>query len=120
MPADTEAATLRARLETIIKEGEDVEAQATTARHHVQAAPPPPLQGHRLGANGYRCPSARDIFAFIVIFPGRGLAARPHRPFELRRHGHHRTLPLDDRSAQRPSSGEHHHRLLLHQQHLLA
>jgi hypothetical protein len=38
MPADTEAATLRARLEAIIKEVEDVEAQAITARHHVQAA----------------------------------------------------------------------------------
>jgi hypothetical protein len=38
MPDDTEAATLRARLETIIKEGEDAEVQATAARRRVQAA----------------------------------------------------------------------------------
>jgi hypothetical protein len=38
MPDDTEAAALRARLETIIKEVEDAEAQATAARRRVQAA----------------------------------------------------------------------------------
>jgi hypothetical protein len=38
MPDDTEAAALRARLEAIVKEAEDAEAQATAARHHVQAA----------------------------------------------------------------------------------
>jgi hypothetical protein len=38
MPDDTEATALRARLETIIKEVEDAEAQATAARRHVQAA----------------------------------------------------------------------------------
>jgi hypothetical protein len=38
MPDDTEAAALRARLEAIIKEAEDVEAQAAAARHHIQAA----------------------------------------------------------------------------------
>jgi hypothetical protein len=38
MPDDTEAAALRARLEAIIKETEDAEAQAATARHRVQAA----------------------------------------------------------------------------------
>jgi hypothetical protein len=37
MPDDTEAAALRARLETIIKEVEDAEAQATAARRRVQA-----------------------------------------------------------------------------------
>jgi hypothetical protein len=38
MPDDTEAAALRARLEAIVKEAEDAEAQATAACHHVQAA----------------------------------------------------------------------------------
>jgi hypothetical protein len=38
MPNDTEAAALRARLEAIIKEAEDAEAQATAARRRVQAA----------------------------------------------------------------------------------
>jgi hypothetical protein len=37
MPDDTEAAALRARLETIIKEVEDAEAQAAAAHRHVQA-----------------------------------------------------------------------------------
>jgi hypothetical protein len=66
---------------------------------------PPPrggVQGHRLGADGYRCPSARAIFVFIVIFPGRGLTACPHRLSDLRRHGCYRTSPLGDRNAQRP------------------
>jgi hypothetical protein len=35
---DTEAAALLAQLEAIIKESEDVEAQAVAARRHVQAA----------------------------------------------------------------------------------
>jgi chromosome segregation ATPase len=38
MPDDTEAAALRARLEAIIKEAEDIEAQAAAARRHIQAA----------------------------------------------------------------------------------
>jgi hypothetical protein len=38
MPDDTEATALRARLNAIIKEAEDAEAQATAARHRVQAA----------------------------------------------------------------------------------
>jgi hypothetical protein len=38
MSDDTEAAALHAWLETIIKETEDVEAQAAAARRHVQAA----------------------------------------------------------------------------------
>ncbi len=38
MPDDTEATTLRARLEAIIKKAEDAEAQAAAARRHVQAA----------------------------------------------------------------------------------
>jgi hypothetical protein len=38
MPDDIETAALRARLEAIIKEAEDAEAQATAARHRVQAA----------------------------------------------------------------------------------
>jgi hypothetical protein len=38
MPDDTEAAALRARLEAIIKEAEDVEAQAAATRRRVQAA----------------------------------------------------------------------------------
>jgi transcriptional antiterminator Rof (Rho-off) len=38
MSDDTEAATLRARLETIIKDAEDVEAHAVTAHRRVQAA----------------------------------------------------------------------------------
>jgi hypothetical protein len=37
MPDDTEAAALRARLEAIIKEAEDAEAQAAAARRRVQA-----------------------------------------------------------------------------------
>jgi membrane-associated phospholipid phosphatase len=79
--------------------------------------PPPPrgVQGHRLGADGYSCPSARAIFVFIVFFLGCGLAARPHRLFDLRRHGRRRTSPSDGCSAQRPSAGEHRHRLLVHQ-----
>jgi septal ring factor EnvC (AmiA/AmiB activator) len=38
MSDDTEAAALRARLEAIIKEAEDAEAQAAAARRRVQAA----------------------------------------------------------------------------------
>jgi hypothetical protein len=38
MSDDTKAAALHAQLETIIKEAEDVEAQAATAHHRVQAA----------------------------------------------------------------------------------
>jgi hypothetical protein len=38
MPDDTEAAALRALLETIVKEAEDVEAQDAAARRRVQAA----------------------------------------------------------------------------------
>jgi hypothetical protein len=38
MPDDTEAAALRAQLETIVKEAEDAKAQATAARRRVQAA----------------------------------------------------------------------------------
>jgi hypothetical protein len=38
MPDDIEAAALRARLEAIVKEAEDAEAQAVTARRRVQAA----------------------------------------------------------------------------------
>jgi hypothetical protein len=123
MPDDTEAAALRARLEAIIKEAE---AQATAGHRRVQAArlllteeESNAVQGHRLGADGYRCPSARAILTFIGIFPGRGPATRPHRLFDLRRHGHRRTSPSGGRSAQRPPAGEHHPRLLLHQLHML-
>jgi hypothetical protein len=38
MPDDIEAAALRARLEAIVKEAEDAEAQAAAARRRVQAA----------------------------------------------------------------------------------
>jgi hypothetical protein len=38
MPDDPETAALRARLETIIKEAEDAEAQAAIAHRRVQAA----------------------------------------------------------------------------------
>jgi hypothetical protein len=38
MPDDTEATALRARLEAIVKEAEDVEAQAAAAHRRVQAA----------------------------------------------------------------------------------
>jgi hypothetical protein len=38
MPNDTEATTLRARLEAIIKKVEDAEAQAAATCRHVQAA----------------------------------------------------------------------------------
>jgi hypothetical protein len=38
MPDDIETATLYARLEAIIKEAEDAEAQAAAARRHTQAA----------------------------------------------------------------------------------
>jgi hypothetical protein len=38
MSDNTKAAALHAQLETIIKEAEDVEAQAATAHHRVQAA----------------------------------------------------------------------------------
>jgi hypothetical protein len=37
MPDDTEATALHARLEVIVKEAEDVEAQAAAARRRVQA-----------------------------------------------------------------------------------
>jgi hypothetical protein len=37
MPDNTKVATLRTRLETIIKKAEDTETQDTAARHHVQA-----------------------------------------------------------------------------------
>jgi hypothetical protein len=39
--------------------------------------PPRGVQGHRLGADGYNCPSARAIFVFIIIFPGRGPVVVP-------------------------------------------
>jgi hypothetical protein len=76
--------------------------------------PPPPrgVQGHRLGADGYSCPSARAIFIFLVIFPDCGLIARPHHLFDLRRHGRRRTSLSGGCSVQRPSAGEHHPRLL--------
>jgi hypothetical protein len=38
MPDDTEVAALCARLEAIIKEAENAEAQGTAARHRIQAA----------------------------------------------------------------------------------
>jgi hypothetical protein len=38
MSDNTEAAALRARLEAIVKEAEDAEAQTTAARHRVQTA----------------------------------------------------------------------------------
>jgi hypothetical protein len=38
MSDDTKTTALRARLEGIVKEVEDAEAQATAARHHVQVA----------------------------------------------------------------------------------
>jgi hypothetical protein len=38
MPDDIEAAALRARLDAIVKEAEDAEAQAAAARRNVQAA----------------------------------------------------------------------------------
>jgi hypothetical protein len=38
VPDDTEAAPLRARLKAIIKEAEDVEAQAAATRRRIQAA----------------------------------------------------------------------------------
>jgi hypothetical protein len=38
IPDDTKAAALRARLDAIIKEAEDAEAQAAAARRRVQAA----------------------------------------------------------------------------------
>jgi hypothetical protein len=38
MPDDTEAATLRARLEAIVKEAKDAEAQVAAALRRVQAA----------------------------------------------------------------------------------
>jgi hypothetical protein len=80
--------------------------------------PPPPrggVQGDRLGADGYSCPSARAIFVVLVIFLGHGLAAHPHHLFDLRRHGRRRTSPSSSRSAQHPPSAEHRPRLLLHQ-----
>jgi hypothetical protein len=100
MPDGTETAALCARLEAIVK---DVEAQAAVVRPD---RPPPPrggVQGHRLGADGCSCPSARAI----VVFPGRGLIARPHRLFNLRRHGRRRTSPSRGCSAQRPPTGEY-------------
>jgi hypothetical protein len=98
MPDNIEAVALCARLEAIIKEAKDAEAQAATA--------------HRLGADGYHYPSARAILAFIGIFTSHGPTARPHRLFDLRKHGHRRTSPLGNRSTQRPPAGEHHPRLL--------
>jgi hypothetical protein len=38
MPDDTEVAAICARLEAIIKEAENAEAQGTAARHRIQAA----------------------------------------------------------------------------------
>jgi hypothetical protein len=38
MPDDTEAVALHARLEAIVNEVEDAEAQAAAARHCIQAA----------------------------------------------------------------------------------
>jgi hypothetical protein len=112
MPDDTEAVALCAQLKVIVKEVEDAEVQAAAARHRVQ--------GHCLGADSYSCPSARAIFIFLVIFPGRGLAACPHHLFNLRRHGRRRTKPSGGRSAQRSPAGEHRPRFFLHQLRQLA
>jgi hypothetical protein len=38
MPDNTEAADLRTRLEAIVKEAENAEAQTAAARRHIQAA----------------------------------------------------------------------------------
>jgi hypothetical protein len=83
--------------------------------------PPPPrgVQSRHLRADGYSCQSTHAIFVFIIIFPSRGLAARPHCLFDLRRHGHRRTSPSGGRNAQRPPAGEQRPRLL-HQLHQLA
>jgi hypothetical protein len=84
--------------------------------HPGRPPPPPPhgggVQGHRLGADGYRCPSTRAIITFIGIFPGRGPAACPHCLFDLRRHGRHRTSPSGSCGAQCPPADEHRPRLL--------
>jgi hypothetical protein len=108
MSDDNDAAALRARLEAIIKEAEDVEAQAATACRRIQAA----------------CLLAEEFNAIALeqtatIFPGHDAAARLHRLFDLRRHGRHRTSPSGGRSAQHLLAGEHHPRLL-HQLRLLA
>ncbi len=55
------------------------------------------------------------LVVVIVIFPDRGLAARPHRLFDLRRRGCCRTSPSGSCSAQRPPAVEH--RPQLHQLH---
>jgi hypothetical protein len=60
------------------------------------------------------------MFVFLIIFPGRGLTACPHHLFDLGRHGRRQTSLSGGRSAQHPSAGEHHPRLLLHQQRQLA
>jgi hypothetical protein len=112
MPDDTEAAALRARLEAIVKEAEDAEVQATAARRRVQAARLLEECKATPGADSYNYPSACAVFVFIAIFPGRGLAARPHHLFDLRRHGRRRTSPSGGCSAQRPPAGEHRPRLL--------
>jgi hypothetical protein len=108
---DTKAAALRARLEAIVKEAEDVEVQAAAAPLlHLGRLPPPRggVHGRLLGADGYNYPSTCAIFVFIVVFPGRGLVAPPHCLFDLRRHDRHQTSPSGERSAQRPPAGEHH------------
>jgi hypothetical protein len=78
------------------------------------------VQGHLFGADGYNCPLARAIFVFIIVFPDRGLATRPHRLFDLQRHGRRRTSPLGGCSAPRPPAGKYRPRLLLHQLRQLA
>jgi hypothetical protein len=87
MPDDTEAAVLRARLETIIKEAKDVEAQVAAARRRVQDARlllvEEASKATAMEQTATVCPSTRAIFSFLGVFPGRGPAARPHRLFDL-------------------------------------
>jgi hypothetical protein len=118
----TVAATLRARLEAIIKKAKNTEGKPPL---HIAASKPPASSSWR------RCPrpppcSRRLPLAISVChphlhrhLPSRGPTTYPHRLFDLRRHDHRWTSPSGGHSTQCPPTGEHHPRLLLHELRLL-
>jgi hypothetical protein len=101
MPDNIEVAGLHARLEAIVKE-----AEAQAARLLLEESKAAVLEQTATAAR-QRVPSSSSSSSSPV-----GLAARPHRLFDLRRYGCRQTSPLGGRSAQRPSAGEHRPRLL--------
>jgi hypothetical protein len=119
MPDDTDAAALRARLETIVKEAEDAKAQAVAARRHVQAArllleeeSKATVLEQTATATRQRVPSLSSSSSSPVM--ASQLVPTASSTYE------DMVVAGLPRSAQRSSVGEYRPRLLLHQLRLLA